>query len=205
MGETVDTGSVYDHDVELWILEHENEIAAEEGKQFELTDALADEKAEAEAAVTATPTASPEVLKRISPLQKVSKMTVGERVKLAMLGNKEERAILIRDGSRVVYSAVLASPKLSDAEVETIAGMKNVQEGVIRELARNRKFLKNYNVVRQLVNNPRCPLDISITFVKNLLNLDLKNLSMNKNIPETLKKTALRSFKEKTTPGGGKG
>ena len=203
LGEVVDIGSVYDHDVELWILEHENEIAAEEGKQFELTDALADEKAEAAAA--AAPTASPEVLKRISPLQKVAKMTVGERVKLAMLGNKEERAILIRDGSRVVYSAVLASPKLSDAEVETIAGMKNVQEGVIRELARNRKFLKNYNVVRQLVNNPRCPLDISITFVKNLLNPDLKNLSMNKNIPETLKKTALRSFKEKTTPGGGKG
>ncbi len=201
LGGVVDIGSVYDHDVELWMLEHENEIAAEEGKEFLLTDALADEKAEVEAAATASPEAS----KRISPLQKIGKMTVGERVKLAMLGNKEERSILIRDGSRVVYSAVLASPKLTDSEVETIAGMKNVQEGVIRELARKRKFLKNYNVVRQLVNNPRCPLDISITFVKNLLGPDLKGLSLNKNVPETLKKTALRSFKEKTTPGGGKG
>jgi hypothetical protein len=83
--------------------------------------------------------------------------------------------------------------------------MKNVQEGVIRELARNRKFLKNYNVVKQLVNNPRCPLDISINFVKSLIGPDLKNLSMNKNIPETLKKMAVRMFKEKTSPGGGKG
>jgi hypothetical protein len=199
MGETVDTGSVYDHDVALWMLEHENEIAAEEGKEFSLTDAVADEKAEAEAA------ASAEAGKRISPLQRISKMTVGERVKLAMLGNKEERSILVRDGSRVVYSAVLASPKLSDSEVETIAAMKNVQEGVLRELARNRKFLKNYNVVKQLANNPRCPLDISINFVKSLLTPDLKSLSMNKNVPETLKKMALRSFKEKTTPGGGKG
>ena len=60
-------------------------------------------------------------------------------------------------------------------------------------------------MVKQLVNNPRCPLDISITFVKNLIGPDLKNLSMNKNIPETLKKMAVRSFKEKTSPGGGKG
>jgi len=203
LGEMVDTGSVYDHDVELWMLEHEEEIAAEEGKAFALTDALADEQAEV-AAVAAVP-ATPEDVKRMSPLQRIGKMTVGERVKLAMLGNKDERNILIRDCSRVVYSAVLSSPKLSDSEVETIAAMKNVQEGVLRELARNRKFLKNYNVVRALVNNPRCPLDISITFVKNLIGPDLKNLSMNKNIPETLKKMALRSFKEKTSPGGGKG
>src|SRR5947209_1849729 len=131
LGETVDIGSVYDHDVELWMLEHENEIAAEEGKAFALTDALADEQAE----VAAGAATAAEDAKRMSPLQKIGKMTVGERVKLAMLGNKEERNILIRDGSRVVYSAVLASPKLSDSEVETIAAMKNVQEGVLRELA----------------------------------------------------------------------
>src|SRR5438105_5211713 len=67
LGETVDTGSVYDHDVELWMLEHENEIAAEEGKDFVLTDAIAEEKAEVEAVTEASPEAS----KRVSPLQKI--------------------------------------------------------------------------------------------------------------------------------------
>jgi hypothetical protein len=137
---------------------------------------------------------------RESILQKISKLKVGDRVKLAMLGNKEERSVLIRDGSKVVSSAVLASPKLTDAEVETIAAMKNVQQSVLRDIQRSRKFMKNYNVVKNLINNPRCPLDLSLTMVKNLQTNDLKALSMNKNVPETLKKVALKNFKEKSGP-----
>jgi hypothetical protein len=182
-------------------------IAAEKDKAFELTGATPDELAPVitPPPVAAAPVAAPEAAaERLSPLQKVAKLSVGERVKLAFLGNKEERAILIRDGSRVVYSAVINSPKLTDQEVETIASMKNVQEGVLRELARKRKFIKNYIVVKNLVNNPRCPMDLSLTFIKNLIPKDLKELSMNKGVPETVRKIALKSFKEKTTPAGKK-
>jgi len=179
--------------------ENAAEIVAEGDKAFQMTDATADEKAAPEAA------AEPEQKERLSKLQKISRMTVAERVKLAVLGDKEDRMILVRDGSKVVNGAVLASPKISDQEVETIAAMKNVQENVLRTLARNRKFIKSYSVVRNLVNNPRCPLDISLALMKNLLTPDLKVLSMNKNVPETLKKLALKSYKDKTAPPGQKG
>jgi hypothetical protein len=179
--------------------ENASDIAAEADKSFQMTDATADEQAAPEAA------AEPEQKERLSKLQKIARLTVAERVKLAVLGDKEDRMILVRDGSKVVNGAVLASPKISDQEVETIAAMKNVQENVLRTLARNRKFIKSYSVVRSLVNNPRCPLDISLGLMKNLLTPDLKGLSMNKNVPETLKKLALKSYKEKTSPGGGKG
>lgn len=179
--------------------ENAADIAAEGDKAFQMTEATADEQAPPEAA------AEPEQKERLSKLQKISRMTVAERVKLAVLGDKEDRMILVRDGSKVVNGAVLASPKISDQEVETIAAMKNVQENVLRTLARNRKFIKSYSVVKSLVNNPRCPLDISLSLMKNLLTPDLKGLSMNKNVPETLKKTALRQFKEKTAPPGQKG
>ena len=179
--------------------ENAADIAAEGDKAFQMTDATADEKAAPEAAV------EPEQKERLSKLQKISRMTVAERVKLAVLGDKEDRMILVRDGSKVVNGAVLASPKISDQEVETIAAMKNVQENVLRTLARNRKFIKSYSVVRNLVNNPRCPLDISLALMKNLLTPDLKVLSMNKNVPETLKKLALKSYKDKTAPPGQKG
>jgi hypothetical protein len=186
-------------------------IAADVGKAFELTGATIEEVAVSGVAPAAAPApaaaaeAIPEAKERISALQKIAKLTVGERVKLAMIGSKEDRYILIRDGSRIVSSAVLASPKISDQEIETIAAMKNVQESVLRDIARNRKFMKSYTVLKALVNNPRCPLDISLTLVKSLLTPDLKGLSMNKGVPETLKKIALRSFKEKSSPGGGKG
>lgn len=192
--------------------EHAAEIEAEKHRQFELTGATPDELAPiiAPPVVAAAPVAAPVAApaeaspERLSPLQKVARLSVGERVKLAFLGNKEERAILIRDGSRVVYSAVINSPKLTDQEVETIASMKNVQEGVLREIARKRKFIKSYIVVKNLVNNPRCPMDLSLTFIKNLIPKDLKELSMNKGVPETVRKVALKSFKEKTTPAGKK-
>jgi hypothetical protein len=188
--------------VEKFTTENAAAIIADEGKSFELVGATMEEGGTLKAdAVTATAPAleKPEDKERLSTLQKIAKLTVGERVKLAMTGSKEDRYILIRDGSRIVSSAVLASPKISDQEVETIAAMKNVQESVLRDIARSRKFMKSYSVVKNLVNNPRCPLDISLALMKNLLVPDLKALSLNKNVPETLKKIALKNFKEKTT------
>jgi len=170
------------------------------GKAFELTGSTTEELAEVSAAKAAGPAKTEQGAERESIITKISKLNVGGRVKLAFLGNKEERGVLIRDASKVVSSAVLASPKLTDQEVELIAAMKNVQESVLRDIQRNRKFMKNYNVVRNLINNPRCPLDLSLNMVKLLMVNDLKGLSMNKNVPETLKKIALKNFKEKQGP-----
>jgi hypothetical protein len=180
------------------------EIAAEKDKRFELTGGTQEEIAQVAPEIAPAQVAPPDKPKneRLSPLQKIARLSVGERVKLAMLGNKEERSLLVRDGSRVVYAAVMASPKLTDQEVETIASLKNVQEGVLREVARNRKFIKNYTVMKNLVNNPRCPMDLSLNFIKNLMPQDLKNLSLNKGVPETVRKMATRSFKEKTSKNG---
>lgn len=135
---------------------------------------------------------------RLSSFQKIARMGVSQRIQLAMKGSKEERFILVRDGSKLVSQAVLQSPKVTDAEIETFASMKNVQEGVLRDIARNHKFIKNYGVIRNLVSNPRCPLDLSLTLMNHLMVNDLKTLSNNKNVPDTLRKLAFKRFKEKT-------
>ncbi len=191
-----------DYFAELWTLEREAEIEAEAPQVITLLPES--DSGEESAPAEATPEPEAEKEERMSTLQKLNKMTVSQRVKIAMLGNKEQRSILIRDGSRVVYSAVLASSKLSGPEIETIASMKNVQEGVLREMARTRKFMKSYNVIRALANNPRCPMDIALGLIKNLIVPDLKVLSMNKNVPETVRKVALRNFKQKSAAPGKK-
>jgi hypothetical protein len=142
--------------------------------------------------------------KKLTVLQRVSKLNVGQRIKLGFIGGKEERALLIRDTARLVQNAVLASPKLTDAEAESFAASKNLQENVFREIARQRRFLKLYPVVRNLANNPRCPLDISLTLVKTLHVYDLKSLRHNKNVPDTIRKVAAKLYTEKATRGGSK-
>lgn len=192
------------HDV--WTRENADAIKAEEGKAFELVGEDEPEEGavpatpepEPEAAPSAAPSQKkPEVRKKLSTLQKISLMNAGDRVKRAFIGSKEERAILIRDGAKVVQNAVLASPKLSDPEVEMFASAKNVTENVLREIGRSRRFLKNYSVVRNLVNNPRCPLDLALTLIKNLLVYDLKSLRQSKNVTETVRKVADKLYKEK--------
>lgn len=135
--------------------------------------------------------------KRENALQKISNLDVKGRIQLALKGNKEERSLLIRDGTKVVALAVLEAPKLSDGEVERFASQKNVLEAVLRQIPLKRRFMKNYIVVRNLVANPRTPLDLGLGLMKNLLAQDLKNISANKEVSETIRKLALKMYKQK--------
>lgn len=184
--------------------EHAHEIEAEKDKQFELVMSEDGEHDELAALVEKGKTGEPaaEAQKaepeRLSVLQKIARMTVGQRVQLAMKGSKDERFVLIRDGSKVVSLAVLESPKLSDAEMETFASMKNVQQAVLRGIASKRRFMKQYSVIRALANNPRCPMDIALSMLPHLLVNDLRALSKNKNVSDTIRKIGLKMYKEKT-------
>ncbi len=137
---------------------------------------------------------------RGSALQKISKLDIKGRIQLAMKGTKEDRSILIRDSTKLVALAVLESPKITDGEVEKFANQKNVLEAVLRQIPMKRRFVKNYGVVRNLVGNPRTPLDVSLGLIKNLLTADLKNLSGNKEVSDTIRKLALKMFKQKSEP-----
>ena len=140
--------------------------------------------------------------RRDSVLQKIAKLDIRGRITLAMRGSKEDRSILIRDSTKLVAIAVLESPKVSDGEVEKIALQKNVLEAVLRAIPLKRRFAKNYNIMRNLVQNPRTPLDLSLGLMKNLLIHDLKNLSGNKEVSDTIRKLALRMFKQKLEKKG---
>jgi hypothetical protein len=140
--------------------------------------------------------------RRDSALQKIAKLDIKSRIALAMRGSKEERAILIRDSTKLVAVAVLESPKVSEGEVEAFATQKNVLEAVLRTIQMKRKFAKNYSIMRNLAYNPRTPLDVSLGLIKNLLVHDLKNLSGNKEVADTIRKVALRLYKQKLEKKG---
>jgi hypothetical protein len=140
---------------------------------------------------------TPPAAVRENALQKINKLDVKGRIQLALKGNKEERSLLIRDGTKVVALSVLEAPKLSDGEVEKFASQKNVLEAVLRQIPLKRRFMKNYIVVRNLVANPRTPLDLGLNLMKNILPQDLKNISGNKDVSETIRKLALKMYKQK--------
>ena len=119
-----------------------------------------------------------------------------------MKGSREERFILIRDGARVVALAVLESPKLTESEIEFFAALRNVHEVVLRTIAMKRKFVKMYGVVKALVNNPRTPLDVTLPLLNHLLLNDVRSLSTNKNVPDTIRKLAVKLYNQKKLAAG---
>jgi len=208
---------VLDEGVMAYMSDHANEIAAEADHGYQPIGGIheefsgTDEPLSAPAAVATGSSgggagaAAKKALskktkvkeERGSALQKIAKLDIRGRIQLAMKGSKEERSLLIRDGTKIVALAVLESPKVSDGEVERFATQKNVLEAVLRGIPMKRRFAKNYAVVRNLVFNPRTPLDLSLTLMKNLLVGDLRNLSGNKEISDTVRKLATKMFKQK--------
>jgi hypothetical protein len=124
---------------------------------------------------------------RESASQRLGQMNVAERMKAAMKGSKEERAILIRDPNKLVSASVLSSPKLTESEVESFAKLANVSEEVLRVIGMNRAWVKNYGVIAALTRNPKTPLSVSLNFVQRLNERDLKMISLDRNLQEPLK------------------
>jgi hypothetical protein len=215
-----DESEVSEEIIKAYLSEHAAEIVAEGGKAFQPIGGVHEEivtetqAAPAETRATATSSsghggavaAKRAPLKKAllsadeqrgSALQKIAKLDIKGRIQLAMKGNKEERSLLIRDGTKIVALAVLESPKVTDGEVERFAGQKNVLESVLRAIPMKRRFIKQYPIVRALTSNPRTPIDVSLGLIKHLLTQDLRHLSGNKEVSDTVRKLALKMFKQK--------
>lgn len=132
---------------------------------------------------------------KVSAVQRLYKQSTAEKVVSALKGNREERAILVRDPNRIVSTAVLGSPRVTDTEIEAFAAMKNISGEILRQIGTHREWMKRYGVVANLVRNPRTPLAISIGMVARLNPRDLKNISMDRNVPEVIRKSAQKFVK----------
>jgi hypothetical protein len=123
-------------------------------------------------------------------------LPIVERMKLAMKGTRSQRAQLIRDSNKLVAAAVLSSPKLTETEVEAFSKMANVSEEVLRGIATNRAWMKNYGVIAGLTKNPKTPPGISMQLVQRLNEKDLKMLTTDRNVPEAVRLAAKKFLKK---------
>jgi len=139
----------------------------------------------------------PDPVKRETLMQKVAHMNVVQRLTLALKGGRTERMMLIRDPNKLVQRCVLQSPRLTDTEVESFASMTNLTGEILRSISLSRVFMKNYTIVKNLVNNPKTPLDVSLHLFPRLNATDLVKLTSNKNVPETLRSSAIKLHRKR--------
>ncbi len=130
--------------------------------------------------------------KKESLLMKIQRLPVPKRRLLAMRGGREIRSILIKDTNKDVVLSVIENPKITESEIEMIARQRSIPEEVLRQIANNRDWMKNYSIVQALVTNPKTPPGIAVGFVTNLKTRDLELLEKNRNVSEAVRAAAKR-------------
>jgi len=171
--------------------------------EIDLSDELIDESDEDEAQDDEEEIDGEELaeIRSDSFLNQIKQLTMAYRLKLAMLGNRDARSILLRDRNRVVSRAVLKNPRLTDTEVVMISQSKVIDEDILREISSNRKWMRIYQVKMSLVNNPKTPSHISINLIKQLRNFDIRSLIGSKDLPSAVTMAARRVNKERREGG----
>ena len=129
---------------------------------------------------------------RISLIRSIMFMTTRDRMKLAMKGDREARSILIRDANKVVSSAVINNPRITDHEVENISAMRTVADEVLRLIALNRTWARSYPIIHNLARNPRTPIPTAMNILPRIRTKDLHNLMQNRNVSEAVRRQAQR-------------
>jgi hypothetical protein len=154
-----------------------------------------EEELAAEPALEAPPAAETEeeTKKKLNITQRVMKMSVSEKIKLATLGNKEARTILLRDSNKLVCMAAVTSPRITDGEILSLANSRTVNADVLRYIYSAREFLKSYAIKTSLVKNPKVPLPTALKMLYTLQEKDIKELARDRNVPQTIQSQA-KSF-----------
>jgi len=132
--------------------------------------------------------------------RQIASMNVADKIKMALLGNKEARGILVKDSNKIVAGAVLSSPKLTDQEVDEISRSRSVSDEIIRQIASSNEWTRNYNTKVNLVNNPKTPVPISIRFLNFLSKRDIHLISKSKNVPSPVASAARKLIQKRETP-----
>jgi hypothetical protein len=138
--------------------------------------------------------------KRLTFTQRLSKMTVSQKIKLAMMGNKEARSVLLRDSNKLVAMGAVQSPRITDGEILTLSHSRTAHEDVLRCIYQDREWTKSYQVKIALVKNPKVPLPVAMRFLPLLHDADVKDLSRSKNIPTGVRNQARQMVAKREAP-----
>lgn len=160
----------------------EEESGPEEGGEEAPADGANDGEAEEEA----------EEEEFRSKYQIAQSLGVGEKIKMALTGDKEWRSLLIKDSNKLVNGAVVKNPRITEPEILAIAKSVIQNDEIIRIICQNKEWVKNYEIRKALVLNHKTPLPVALRYMSYLTEKDLGAMAKSKNVSSVLSNAARR-------------
>jgi hypothetical protein len=128
---------------------------------------------------------------KFKPLSmQIADMGKAEKIRLAMVGNKAARALLVRDNNKQISYAAISSPQMTVQEACEIAKARDVTEEILRYIANKKEWVKSAEVKHNLVFNPKCPVGLSMKFLGFMRVDELRALGRSRNVPAQLRSLA---------------
>jgi hypothetical protein len=119
-------------------------------------------------------------------------MGVGDKIKMALTGDKEWRSILIKDSNKLVSGAVVKNPRITDNEVLAIAKSQVQNEEIMRVIVANKEWVKNASIRKALIYNHKTPLPAALRYIASLSEKELSLLARSKNVSSVIAAQARR-------------
>ena len=116
----------------------------------------------------------------------IAAMNMGQKIKLALRGNRDARTLLARDNTKTVRRFVLSNPMITEDEIANIARDRNSNEETLRYISERGDWLKSYGVRRALATNPKTPLVVALKLLATLLIQDLARIAKSKDVPQAV-------------------
>lgn len=131
----------------------------------------------------------------------ISAMTMGQKLKLALSGNKAARELLVKDPNKLIAVAVLKNPRVTEEEVQRVTASKGTSDDLLRQISRNKEWMKSLTIRLGMLANPKTPLAISLKLLETVFEKDLQAIAKSKNIPSALASAARRRIEAKAGRG----
>ena len=92
----------------------------------------------------------------------------------------------------------MRNPRMTELEVESIAGMRNIAEEALRLIAMKREWISKYNITVTLARNPKCPVGVVLPLINRLTLRDLKGLKDDKGVSEMVRSMARKMYLQRS-------
>jgi hypothetical protein len=125
-------------------------------------------------------------------LKRLEQMSVNDRRREALHGQRAVRALLIRDRNKTLHQFVLRNPSITLDEVEQFAKMPGVSPDALRMMAANPEWNRSAAVCRNLIKNPKTPLKEALDLMNRLPLSEVRILAKSQHVRTAIQQAARR-------------
>jgi hypothetical protein len=130
-------------------------------------------------------------------LKRLDSIPLGERITLARRASGRVAAGLLFTNHREVIRAVLDNPYLSEAHLIRVIAHRNITLEVVEAVALDPKWSNRYDLRLTLVRHPLTPLPAVLAFLPNLAVNDLREICLDRRMPDPVRKYVLAHCAER--------